>query len=179
MISSFGDSGLPVFQAGHCDWQRPHSVHVAMSSMAVHLKSSTLATPKVSTSGSASSSSRTLPLLIMGSRPPSAVPSGLRLVSTLIGAVAMCRCLECTTSTRKPMMTAMWARIMTSSNRAANVSPSGSIARLRSLLKNGAHSFSCHGDVPWASCAARMPNSVAMTSPMSPSTTQAACVCEP
>ena len=34
MISSFGDSGLPVFQAGHCDWQRPHSVQVAMSSMA-------------------------------------------------------------------------------------------------------------------------------------------------
>ena len=48
MISSLGDSGLPVFQAGHCDWQRPHSVQVAMSSMAVHLKSSTLPTPKVS-----------------------------------------------------------------------------------------------------------------------------------
>jgi hypothetical protein len=94
MISSLGDSGLPVFQAGHCDWQRPHSVQVAMSSMAVHLKSSTLATPKVSSSGSASSSSRTLPLLIIGSSPPSAVPSGLRLVSTLIGAVKMCRCLE-------------------------------------------------------------------------------------
>ena len=31
MITSFGDSGLPVFQAGHCDWQRPHSVQVAKS----------------------------------------------------------------------------------------------------------------------------------------------------
>ena len=94
MISSLGDSGLPVFQAGHCDWQRPHSVQVAMSSIAVHRKSSTLATPKVSSSGSASSSTRTLPLLIIGSRPPSASPSGLRLVSTLSGARKMCRCLE-------------------------------------------------------------------------------------
>ena len=94
MISSLGDSGLPVFHAGHWLWQRPHSVQVAMSSMAVHLKSSTLATPNVSTSGSASSSSRTLPSLIIGSRPPSATPSGLRLVSTLIGATKMCRCLE-------------------------------------------------------------------------------------
>jgi hypothetical protein len=31
MITSFGDSGLPVFQAGHWDWQRPHSVQVAKS----------------------------------------------------------------------------------------------------------------------------------------------------
>ena len=31
MISSFGESGLPVFHAGHCDWQRPHSVQVAKS----------------------------------------------------------------------------------------------------------------------------------------------------
>ena len=31
MITSLGDSGLPVFQAGHCDWQRPHSVQVAKS----------------------------------------------------------------------------------------------------------------------------------------------------
>ena len=28
MISSFGESGFSVFQAGHCDWQRPHSVQV-------------------------------------------------------------------------------------------------------------------------------------------------------
>ena len=31
MITSLGDSGLPVFQAGHCDWQRPHSVQVVKS----------------------------------------------------------------------------------------------------------------------------------------------------
>ena len=32
-MTSLGESGLPVFQAGHCDWQRPHSVQVAKSSM--------------------------------------------------------------------------------------------------------------------------------------------------
>ena len=31
MIMSLGLSGLPVFQAGHCDWQRPHSVHAMKS----------------------------------------------------------------------------------------------------------------------------------------------------
>ena len=40
-ISSFGDSGLPVFQAGHCDWQRPHSVQVEKSSRPFQVKCST------------------------------------------------------------------------------------------------------------------------------------------
>src|SRR5690606_23194584 len=31
MITSFGDSGLPVFHAGHWLWHRPHSVQVAKS----------------------------------------------------------------------------------------------------------------------------------------------------
>ena len=30
-MTSLGDSGLPVFHAGHCDWQRPHSVQVVKS----------------------------------------------------------------------------------------------------------------------------------------------------
>ena len=34
-MTSLGDSGLPVFQAGHCDWQRPHSVQVAKSRYAL------------------------------------------------------------------------------------------------------------------------------------------------
>ena len=46
MISSFGDSGLPVFQAGHCDWQRPHSVQVVKSSQPFQQKSSTWPAPK-------------------------------------------------------------------------------------------------------------------------------------
>ena len=41
MISSFGESGLPVFQAGHCDWQRPHSVQVEKSSRPFQEKCST------------------------------------------------------------------------------------------------------------------------------------------
>src|SRR5690349_23066107 len=61
MITSLGDSGLPVFQAGHCDWHRPHSVQVAMSSMPFQVKSSILPRPKMSTSGSASSKSSTVP----------------------------------------------------------------------------------------------------------------------
>ena len=40
MISILGDSGFSVFHAGHCDWQRPHSVQVAKSSMPFQLKSS-------------------------------------------------------------------------------------------------------------------------------------------
>ena len=39
--SSFGDSGLPVFQAGHCDWQRPHSVQVVKSSRPFQVNCST------------------------------------------------------------------------------------------------------------------------------------------
>ncbi len=31
MIISLGLSGLPVFQAGHCDWHRPHSVQAMKS----------------------------------------------------------------------------------------------------------------------------------------------------
>ena len=43
MISSFGDSGFSVFHAGHWDWQRPHSVQVAKSSMPFQEKSVDLA----------------------------------------------------------------------------------------------------------------------------------------
>ena len=39
MISSLGDSGFSVFQAGHCDWQRPHSVQVVKSSRPFQVKS--------------------------------------------------------------------------------------------------------------------------------------------
>ena len=71
-ISSFGDSGLPVFQAGHCDWQRPHSVQVVKSSRPFQVNCSTWATPNWSFSGSASSKSSGLPSLIIGRSAPSA-----------------------------------------------------------------------------------------------------------
>ena len=93
MISSLGESGLPVFQAGHCDWQRPHSVQVAKSSSPFQVKSSTLPRPKAVSSSSSSMFSKSigLPSTIIGSSGPSAL--GSRLVSTLSGARKMCRCL--------------------------------------------------------------------------------------
>ncbi|CAB4932358.1 unannotated protein [freshwater metagenome] len=74
VMSSFGESGLPVFHAGHCDWQRPHSVQVVKSSQPFQEKFSILPAPNASTSGSASSISRTLPPDIMGLAAPSATP---------------------------------------------------------------------------------------------------------
>ena len=91
-MTILGDSGLPVIQAGHCDWHRPHSVQVAMSSRPFQEKSSIFPRPNTSVSGSASSKSSTVPLLRIGSSPRSA--SGRRENSTLSGAVMMCRCLE-------------------------------------------------------------------------------------
>ena len=38
MMRSFGESGLSVFQAGQADWQRPHSVQVAKSSICFQVK---------------------------------------------------------------------------------------------------------------------------------------------
>src|SRR3546814_5354936 len=66
MMSSLGESGFPVFQAGHWDWQRPHSVQVVKSSQPFQEKSSMFPAPRVSVSGSTFSIVRTLPLAIMG-----------------------------------------------------------------------------------------------------------------
>ena len=91
-MSCLGDSGLPVAQAGHCDWQRPHSVQVPRSSMPFQVRSSTLPMPNTSVSGSASSKSRTFPPDRIGSSGPRA--SGRRENMTFSGARTMCRCLE-------------------------------------------------------------------------------------
>jgi hypothetical protein len=91
-MTCLGDSGLPVAQAGHCDWHRPHSVQVAMSSRPFQVKSSIFPSPNTSVSGSASSKSRTLPLLRIGSSGPRAF--GRRENRTFSGASAICRCLE-------------------------------------------------------------------------------------
>ena len=72
-ITSFGDNGLAVFHAGHCDWQRPHSVQVAKSSRPFQEKSSTVPTPNGSVSGSASSRSTASPPEIIGRSAPNAV----------------------------------------------------------------------------------------------------------
>ena len=91
--SSFGESGLPVFQAGHCDWQRPHSVQVVKSSMPFQVNCSTWATPNWSFSGSASSKSSGLPSLIIGRSPPrpEPAPAGSRLKKMLKNAANRCQ----------------------------------------------------------------------------------------
>ena len=85
MISSFGESGLPVAHAGQTSWQRPHSVHVNRSSICFRDRSFCVATPKRMSSSAASRSIR------LGSRRPLGASFDSH---TLIGAVPMCRCFE-------------------------------------------------------------------------------------
>ena len=83
MISSFGESSLPVAFAGHASWQRPHSVHEKPSSTCFHVRSATVATPKRSWSSGRSKRSGS-------SRPRARV----RPNQTLTAATPMCRCFE-------------------------------------------------------------------------------------
>ncbi len=88
-----GESGFSVFQAGHCDWQRPHSVQVVKSRMPFQEKSSSLPTPSADSSSRSSMSSRViaLPSDISGFIAPSAVePSSSRLNQMLTQAVNRC-----------------------------------------------------------------------------------------
>ena len=83
MISSFGESSLPVAYAGHASWQRPHSVHEKPSSTSFHVRSATVAAPKrISSSGTSKRSGSSRP---RAPRPPE--PDVHR-------GVAMCRCFE-------------------------------------------------------------------------------------
>ena len=101
-MSSLGESGLSVFHAGHCDWQRPHSVQVEKSRMPFQEKSSMAPTPSVASSSRSSMSSRVtgLPLFISGFMPPSAVvapsvsrPTDSRLKKMLNHAVKRCQAM--------------------------------------------------------------------------------------
>ena len=94
MTSSFGDSGLSVFQAGHCDWQRPHSVQVVKSSSPFQVKSSTLPTPSAASSSRSSICSKSIgwPPTLIGCNAPSEVrPSACRLVQMLTNARNRCQ----------------------------------------------------------------------------------------
>ena len=83
MISSLGDSSLPVVHAGHTSWQRPHSVQDIVSSVCFQVRSGTVPAPKrISSSGPSKRSG--------SSRPRARV----RAKKTLTAAVAMWRCLE-------------------------------------------------------------------------------------
>ena len=126
MISSFGDSGFSVFHAGHCDWQRPHSVQVAKSSMPFHEKSSILPMPRLASSSRSSIFSKSIgsPLTMSGLTSPSATP--LRLNITFSGAKKMCRCLELSTMIKNVSITPMWISSPTCSSTSFAFSPSGS-----------------------------------------------------
>ena len=94
MIRSLGESGFSVFQAGHCDWQRPHSVQVVKSRMPFQLKSSTEPTPSTESSSRSSMSSSViaLPSEVSGLTAPSAVrPDGSRLNQMLKKARKRCQ----------------------------------------------------------------------------------------
>src|SRR5918997_1338968 len=94
MMNNLGDSGFSVFQAGHWDWQRPHSVQEVKSSRPFQVKSSTLLTPSgVSSSRSSISvKSSGLPSTIIGGSSPSAgFPDASRLNQTFGHTVKRCQ----------------------------------------------------------------------------------------
>src|ERR1019366_3049289 len=139
MMSNFGLSGLPVVQAGQTDWQRPHSVQVAKSSICFQVKSSILPAPKTV-------SSLTLSISMSGvlSRPPSAL--GRRETPILTGAKKMCRCLEKETKTRKPLMTATLAIRKNASSTLLTPVPKG-CSQLATILLAKAHGDAASGMV--------------------------------
>ena len=134
-----GDSGLPVAQAGHCDWQRPHSVQVAMSSMPFQVKSSILPRPKMSVSGSASSKSSTLPPERIGCSAPQAVGApGEQHVQRGQDDVQVLGVGD--EHTRKPRITASWARMNVVSSALFALRPSGA-SQWPTI---------CEANAPWA-----------------------------
>ena len=103
MTTSLGESGLPVFQAGHCSWQRPHSVHVEKSSRPFHVKSSIAPTPRRRSSGISSTSVRstaTPPAVTGASGPSAGLPFVSRRAHTL--TTARNRCQETPIAGRRP-----------------------------------------------------------------------------
>ncbi len=94
MTSSLGERGLSVFHAGHCDWQRPHSVQVVTSSSCFQVRSSALATPieESSSRSSMASIENGLPSMDIGCSAPRLVrPSALRLNQMLKNARKRCQ----------------------------------------------------------------------------------------
>ena len=91
MISSFGESGFSVFHAGHCDWQRPHSVHVRRSRLPFHVKSLDRAAAEDRVVVGVLEVDAARCREYIGSSGPR--PLGRRENSTLNGARKMCMCL--------------------------------------------------------------------------------------
>ena len=96
MITSLGDSGLPVFHAGH--WRLAATALGAGREVEVALPGEVLdlAPAEHGVLGQVLDVGEVDRLALVVGRPAAAgrAPSGSRLVVTLSGAVAMCRCLE-------------------------------------------------------------------------------------
>src|SRR5947209_10147268 len=98
MMISFGESGLPVFQAGHTLWHRPHSVHEYVSRISFHVRSSRVAAPR-----EASPSVLSRSMCRGRSR-----PRALVLAKKTFGSdTKMCRCFEWGMYARKPRINRM------------------------------------------------------------------------
>ena len=87
MMRSLGERGLSVVQAGQADWQRPHSVQVAKSSICFQVKWPISPTPNTV-------SSSTFSMSMSGVLPSAPRARGRREKATLMGARKMCRCFE-------------------------------------------------------------------------------------
>ena len=93
-------------QAGHCDWQRPHSVQEVKSSRPFQVKSSTLPTPRVASSSRSSISAKSsgLPSTTIGASAPSAGRPSARRLNQMFGQ-AVNRCQATPIVWLRPMVT--------------------------------------------------------------------------
>ena len=99
--SSFGDSGLPVFHAGHTCWHRPHSVQAYRSRFSFHVRSWSEPAPRTGISSDSPIDSRSI--LIARSFPRAFVFEK----NTLGSLEKMCRCFEYGMYARNPRISRM------------------------------------------------------------------------
>ena len=90
MIKSFGDNGFSVCHAGHCDWQRPHSVQVDISNKPFQVMSARVPKPNTSSSLGSSKLISSPCDIITGNAPSEDFPSALRRKKILNGAKKRC-----------------------------------------------------------------------------------------
>jgi hypothetical protein len=125
MITSLGDSGLPVCQAGHWSWQRPHSVQVVKSSSPFQVKSSTLPAPSAASSSRSSISAKSsgFPSTSTGGNAPRAGrPEDWRLNQMLGQTVNRCQATPIVVLSPMVMNQAMEMTILTAASSTMAVS---------------------------------------------------------
>ena len=141
-MSSLGDSGLSVFQAGHWSWQRPHSVQVVASSSIFQLASLSVPTPNCESSSTFSKVNGFPSEIIGGSDPKALLPLALRPKKMLKKARNRChatpqlRLCATTTSHTIPTSSLNNAKLLTNIGLAGN-----SVATCR--LAKSAHADAC------------------------------------